>query len=412
MQIREVFEQECSDLKVDHTLFKKIVIMESDFVNKHPDHISFFGGTLTGVHVVRFTPDDREKLFSDILKTDETYLESKLYSLKDSRGGLIVNPEFKVSSDIFSLSCVYLIHAIDNSRYLSDKEKDEGKVRVCTYMLYRFLTSRLFRHFPYPADESIAKATYEILSGKYLLKQQGSWAKTLRYIAEKAVSSDGIHASVIKKMDVDTGVINMLNDVQGRIRDMLKNIYNEFTKVHAQGTKITKNSSFIETDGEMVLKDKHKSLANYTRYLNSIISDKNSFIKQELIDVVSDMMHTMPERLLVQSLEWCSSNYGHLKDKLIEQAIDAVMEHAFDYLSDNKALLHNKADIATLISKLRGAYMSSRSTDDKIILSRELCEKIVINATRTKNDSVVSSTRTGLMIYFVLRSITMKHYVG
>jgi hypothetical protein len=410
MLIKEVFDTECSDIKLDHSLYKKIVLMESSFVNKHPDHVEFFGGGLTGVHVVRFTQDDRDKLFSEILKTDEGILEEKLYSLTDTKGIPVINQDFNVSSDIFSISCVWLMHAIHVSRYLNDSEKKEAKIRVCLYMMYRFLTSRLFRHFKYPADRASAQATYEVLSYKYTLKQEGSWGAALRVNAEKYTSTDGLHAKTIATMAEDVGVITMLNDIQGRVRDTLKNIYNEFDKIHKQGIKISKNSSFIETDGEIVLKDRVKSLSNYTRYIKTITPDKNSFIKENLIDVICNMMHTMPEKLLIQSLEWSSSNYGHLQDNLVEEAIDAIMEHAFDYLSDHPGLLHNKANIADIISKLRGSYMSSRATDEKILLARELSKKIVISATKSKNDSVIASTRTGFMIYIVLRAFTMKHF--
>jgi hypothetical protein len=410
MLIKKAYDTELNDIKIDHSLFKKIVMMESNFVTKHPDHINFFGGSLTGVQVIRFTSEDRDILFTDIIRNDEVHLQNVLYSLRDSRGVPVIDTNRKVSSDIFSLTCVWLIHGIQNSKYLSDTEKEEGKIRVCMYMLYRFLTSRLYRHFIYPADEGSAKATYESLSGKYILKQKGSWAETIRYLSVNAVSTKGIHSDVVLKMDDDNRVINMLNDVQGRIRDMLKNIYGEFIKIHQQGIKITKNSSFVELDGEIVLKDKLKSLSNYSRYIKSIIPDKDSFIKQELIDVISDMMHTMPEKLLVHTLEWCSSNYSHMRDNSIEETIDAIMEHAFFYLSNDKSLLHNRGDISTIIAKLRGAYMSSRSTEEKVILAKKLSDEIVSLGSKSKNDSVLNSTRTGFMLYIVLRSITMKHY--
>lgn len=412
MLIKQVFQNHLSELRVDHQLLKKIIRMEEGFVNKRPENIEFFGGALTGVQVVRFTQEDRDKLFNDILNIDDTVLQEDLYGLiKDERTGeKVLHEDRKVSSDIFNLSCMYLIHAAHNSRYLSDKEIQECKVRVCIYMFYRFLTSLMFNYFRYPADREVAQAAYELLSGKFIIKQTGSWSATLRYFAENAVSTTGIHRDVITKMPTDEGVINFLNDTQGRIRDTMKNITRDFLKVHEQGIRIVRNSSMVEIDGEIVLKDRTKSLVNYTRYLKTIIPDRNSFIKQELIDVVCNMMQTMPEKLLILSLEYVSANYGHTNDNLVEDAVDSVMDHAFDYLSQNKQLLHNRADIGNLISKVRGTYMSSRATDEMLVTAREDVRRVVVNATKSKNDSVVAATRTGLAIYLLLRAITMKHY--
>jgi hypothetical protein len=99
-----------------------------------------------------------------------------------------------------------------------------------------------------------------------------------------------------------------------------------------------------------------------------------------------------------------------MRDNSIEETIDAVMEHAFFYLSNDKSILHNRGDISAIIAKLRGAYMSSRSTEEKVILAKKLSDNIVRLGSKSKNDSVLNSTRTGFMLYIVLRSITMKHY--
>lgn len=412
MQIKNAFLQELNHLKVDKTLLKKISLMETGFVNKNSDHIEFFGGGLTGVQVVRFTQEDRDILFTEVLKTDEINLRDTLYSLKDKNGLPVINQEFKVSSDIFNISCIYLLHEIENSRYLTEKERDEAKIEVCLYLLYRFLTSRLFRHFIYPADKATAQATYESLSNKYLLKQTGSWSACLRTMATNfVVRKDSIHYKTIKDMDNDTSIIYMINDIQGRIRDMLKNIYNEFDIIHKKGVKFSNNTAFVELDGEIILKDKRNSLDNYTRYIKSIVSDKGSFIKDELIDIVTNVMHTMPEKLLRESLEWTSNNYGHKNDLVIEETIDAVMHHAFYYLFNHQSLVKNE-DLSTMILRLRGTYMSSRSNEDTIVEARTLARRIITLSTKTKNDSVIAATRTGWMIYIVIRALTKNYYTN
>lgn len=402
--IKSVFEEECAHLKIDRAFYKKICELEARFVNKKQEHIEFFGGTLTGVQVVRFTDDDRDRLFTDVLLLDDHVLEEKLHSLKD------INKSWVISSDVFNISCVWIMHAFDKSNFLDEEERTEGKLRICLYLQYKFLTSILFRLFRYPTDPQVAAATYAQLSYKYVLKQQGSWGAALRFRANEVITDHSIWASTIAKLNDDYRVVQMLNDIQGRIKDMLKNIFSLHIRINEQGGRISNSSSLVETDGEMILKDKSKNIGVYTRYIRAVIPDKNSFIRQELLDVIANAIQTMPPKLLHQTLEWCSNNYRHLDNNIAEEAVELIMDHAFEFLADNKSLLRSKGDLIGFISKLRGSYMSSRSTDEKLIKIRELSEVIVKTSTKTKNDSVIASVRTGFMLYIVLRSFTMVHY--
>ena len=404
--IKKIFEEECAHVKIDKAFYKKVCELEARFVNKKQEHIEFFGGTLTGVQVVRFTDEDRDKIFSDILMVDDAALEEKLHTLKD------INTAWIISSDVFNLSCVWIMHAFDNSKFLDEEERIEGKLRICLYLQYKFLTSILFRLFRYPADPQVAAATYAQLSYKYVLKQQGSWGGALRFRANEVITKNSIWASTVNKLNDDYRVVQMLNDIQGRIKDMLKNIFSLHIRINEQGGRISSSNSLVETDGEMILKDKTKNISIYTRYIRGVVSDRTSFIRQELLDVIANAIQTMPPKLLHQTLDWCSTNYRHLDNNIAEEAIDLIMDHAFDFLSDNKDLLRSKGDLVGFISKLRGTYMSSRSTDKKLIRIRELSETIVKSATKTKNDSVIASVRTGFMLYIVLRSFTMSHYTG
>ena len=65
-----------------------------------------------------------------------------------------------------------------------------------------------------------------------------------------------------------------------------------------------------------------------------------------------------------------------------------------------------------LIDKLRGAYMSSRSTDVKLLEVRVLVEKIVREATGSLNEAGISSVRTAWMLYIVIRAYSMRFYTN
>jgi hypothetical protein len=404
VSIKGVFESECADLMLDAQLAKRIHLYTVGFAHKNQDHIEFFGGALTGVQVVRFTDADRDQWFSEIMRADEGALQARLLALPT------VNETFVVSSDTMNLSCAWLLHALLHSNKLNDHQRHEAMVDVVLVMQYKFLTSRLYRHFKYPAQREVAEATYAALTYKYAIKQYGSWAGVLNARAEEVISPTGLHRKAIDLMTPDELVTYLLNDTQGRIRDMLKNIYDVFLQVHRQGIRISSTSSLVEHDGVEILKDKSKNLLAYTRYINSIITDRNSFIREELLTVIEKQMKTMPPRLFRESLEWMSDNYRQQGASQIEELLNETLIHSFDFLAENRNLVRNSTDLASLLTRLRGVYMSSRSTDPILFSLREKAEKIVKDATHNKNTSVIAAVRTGILLYLIARAYSMRYY--
>lgn len=403
--IKAVFESLLGSLVIDSRFAKQLHLYQLNFVNKNEDHIAFFGGNLMGVNPIRFTQSDRDNWFDDIVQCQEWELEARLRDLPT------IHEDRKVTSDTMNLSCAYLMHAIYNSK-LSHSEKETALIDVMLVMQYKFLTSLLFPRFRYPAPKEIAEATYAQLSNKFAIRRLGSWGAVLKARAEDTISDSGIHLSTIKSMDQDEGVTYLISDTQSRIRDMVKNIYDVHVRVDKQGVKIASTSSLIEHDGEQILKDKTKSLLVYSRYLKTVVADKYSFIRDDLCQVIERTMPTMPPRLFRQTLEWMSDNYQRTGTDQIDSIINDALTHSFGYMAPEKASMRNTADLPGLITKLKGAYGSSRSTDPILFQLRERTEKMVRLATHNRNDGIVSSVRTAVLLYIVVRALTMKHYTA
>jgi len=402
--VKSIFDEECKHVKIDRQLLKRINEFRVGFENKNEEHMTFFGGNLTGVQKVRFSSQDKDKWFSDTIQIDDITLEERVLQLPD------ILPERHTSSDILNISVVWIIHSIMNSPHLTETQKKNGMMDTALILQYKFLTSRLYHSFPYGANPEVAAAAYARLSNKFILKQYGSWAAALRARCESLLAEDSIHYVVFEKMEKDERIVYLLNDSQGRIRDMVKNIASVFYDTNKQGLRISKTSSIVEFEGEELLKDKTKNLTAYTRYLHSIVSDKNSFIKDEIVDIVVKIQHTMPPKLMIKTLTWASANYRHSNATEIEELIDLCMTHSFGYIENHSNLTKETNDLANLISNLRGVYMSSRSTDSELLAVRDKAQKVVIKATNSKNDSVIASVRTGLLLYLVARAFAMHHY--
>jgi hypothetical protein len=402
--IKALFDTNLSHLKFDVKLAKKINDFQTSFVNKNEEHLAFFGGNLTGVHTVRFTTQDKDRWFTDVLECDDVYLEEQLLKIP------IINPNFHVSTNIFNHICMWLIHSFKNSNLINDKIKERAIIDCGLILYYGYITSLLFRYYRFPVDKSLAEATYAQLSKKFALKRHGSWYKTLEARVQDMVDPHGLHGKTLSNFTDDVAIIYMINDTQGRIRDMMKNIIGELMKVKAQGSRIKSSSSLMDFNGEESLKDSTRNLSRYVLYLNSVVIDKNSFIKQELVDIVVKIMHTMSPRLFVETLTWCSVNSKHLASKDVDILIDETLTHAFGYLTNNRTVFNETSNLPDLITRLRGIYMSSKSSDLNLLKIRELSQNIVKKATTTKNENMVSSLKTGLLLYVVIRALTMNYY--
>lgn len=405
--IKSIFDDECSALKVDARFAKALHLYQVAFVNKNREHIEFFGGHLLGVQTVRFITADRSRWFEEVLHVEEGPLSTRLSQLE-----VIDYDNRIIGSDTMNLSTVWLLHAILHSKFLSDKVKHDAMVDAMLVVQYKFFTSLLGHYFKFVADPAVAEATYASLSGRFLIKQYRSWYDLFRARAEEIIKKDGIHFAKFDKLNDDEDIQYMLNDVQGRVRDIIKNIYAEFMIVHKQGTRILSTSAVVEHDGAEILRDKTKNLTAYTNYIHSIVTDRNSFVREELVDVICSGMQTMPESLFRKTLEYMSDNYQHRQSKDIEEILNKTLIHSFDYLADNRELVSKNTDLALLLSRLRGVYTSSRSTDPALMDMRETMERIVGRATNNRNMSVIASIRTGVLLYIVLRSFTMRHYTS
>lgn len=403
--ILQCFNQECKSLTIDVRFANRLHAFQVGFVNKNSEHIEFFGGHLTGVQTVKFMPADHDKWFNDVMQIDDGPLEDALRKLS------VIDPEHKiVASDTMNLSCAWLAHAIYASKLLNEKQKHQAMIDVFLVLQYKFFTSRYHRHFTYPADKEVAEAAYAQLSSRFAIKKLGKWSAVFLNRSEDIIAKDSIHYNAITKMNVDDEVVYMLNDIQGRIRDMLKNIYDVFINANKQGKRIVSVSSVVEHDGQEILRDKTRALPQYISYVKSIVSDKNSFVREELVDVIKRIMHTMPERAFRETLEYISNNYQQNGAKNIEEMIDETLIHSFAYLSTHREIVHHKADLVYLITTLRGVYMSSRSVDPALLALREKTEAIAKAATNSRNPSTIAAIRTGTLLYIVLRTFTMRHY--
>lgn len=402
-QLSEVFDYLCPNFEVDKTLVKKIEQLLHSYINKNSDHSAFFGGNLLGVHVVKFDVNDLHNWFNNILDVDEEILQKAIYYCKD------INSDFEVSSNAFNISCIWLCHKIANSN-LDNNTKRSAMINVLIYLQIKFVTGRLYRLFPYPADIGLAEATYNSLSNKYAIKEHGNWFNFLKYRATETISPTNRSWKCILNFKDNYEVVIALNTAQGQVRSMMKFYRRAMEEVRLSGNKMKSvGSTMISADGDEILRDKNNGVQKYINYLKSIVTDSKSFIRGELISVVLKLLPNVSELRLKDALNHMGVNYYKADHLLYEQALELLVVYSLNYIQNSFSGSKN-TDLASILLKLRGNFTASRSNDPDLNELRTLFEKLIAPSVNSKNSAIVSNVRTSVMLYTFARTYTMTHY--
>lgn len=400
---RAIFDDHLSSIKFDKVLVKEIKQYNQEFINKNDDHIHFFGSNLTGVYPVRFNPSsDKLKWTVDIFNMDEPEIRREIIKLPD------IQEHWIRGTDVMNLSCFYITHRFLTSSLTND-DKYTGAFETLLALQFKLIGSLMAWYFKYNVDESTAKAVYAVMSKRYAIKQHGNWLALLQNRCKDILDPKGIHYQTLIKFDDDKAIQNMVTDVQNRLKSLVKNVWAVLEQVREQNNKIVQQAGTVELDGHNAVRDLTRQYPQYLKYLNTIALDKRTLVKADLVSVIGDAMPTMPERLLVQSLNFFSELCAK-QDKQALKLIEETLVHAFEYLANDRAAQAKMNDLPALISRLRALYMASKSSDPAVLIMRDISGKLVDKAINSKNQSLIASVRTGLLLYLVLRTFAMKYY--
>lgn len=406
--IRDLFNEQCDLLKIDRRFVRDLHDFQTGFVNRNEEHLNYFSSNLLGVYRIKFLESDRVEWFNEIMEVNEQDLKEGLSRVPRD----VIDPKWKRANDPMNHSYIWLLYKLHNSTDLSARDKDTAMRDVVLIMQYKFMSSILSHFFTYPADPDSARATYEALSRKFDIKRLGSWKAFFDSRTDAILDSNGIHYPTFSTMRDDAAVVQMFQDIQDRLREVVKKIYSVFVRVREENFKIKSSSSMVMFEEELELVDKTREQSKYRRYIHTVVPDKPTFIRRELLDVMSEVVSTLPDGLLEQALSYMSDNYGRRGDPRVEKLVDLTISHVFDYLSDNQSIGSTRPDLPNLIMKLKNLYMSSRMTNPQLIEMRDLATHIVGRSVKSRNSAVLASVRTAVQVYIVVRAFSMKHYVG
>lgn len=400
--IKSIFDGHGKGLAFDKKLIKAIKDYGSAFVNSSEDHIHFFGGNAIGVYPVKFKNTDRHEFLIDILGFEESDIRAEVKELPT------VNEDWVRGTDVMNLSCLWLAHRFKAST-LPAKEKYEGMYHSILVLNFKLITSLMTHFFPHQVNEELSQMIYDQLSLKYTLKREGSWMGLMIERTEDILNEKGIHAETLSKFNDDGDIQYMITDVQGRLRSIIKNLWEVLADIRERDLKRHKQSYFSELEGEMVVRDMSKKYASYRDYIEHVIeSPMSDFIKHELITVVSSMIPVMPKPLLGEALIAFHEQHTK-KNKVTKEWLDLIITHCFEQVISDPKISKKLNNIPELLMYMKSLYMASKSKGD-VEKMRNLGEKFIKKHVKSNNPSAIASVRTGLMLYIIIRMFSKDHY--
>lgn len=401
-QIKSIMDEYGKHIKFDSRLVNHLERFVQNFINKSPEHVKCLGSNLTGVYRLSWTRQDRLDWEDNFLQIDGSELRQRILAIP------YMDDVGRVAADNFNISCVWLCHGFYRSD-LPPRVKEKAMKLAMDILQYKLLSSIHSHYFKFPVDQNVAEATYAELSRKFDIKRYGSWRKVLDARSENIIATGEIHEQTIRAFDDDIAVVRMIQDIQFRLRDKIKNIWEVMARVIENDMKFGSVSSTVELDGALVTRDIERLSTEYVHFIKECAAERDRFIKPDLMEVIESTMSTMPVKPFEALLLDFTGKVAQSNSKALE-LIDITMEHLFNVVLADRKIEMRISDPASVLLRIRGLYTASRSNNELLTRMQEIAEKFVRKDIKIVNNANVAALRTGLLLYIVLRAMVKEHY--
>ena len=385
---------------INQVLADKLKRFKFKWGTKDQNYIEFLSSGLIGVHPIRFSEHDEDELFIDILNIDRDNIQHEYYKCYG------INKSFKVSSNATNLTLMGLIHLYYMSNLPVNKKLDAMR-DIYNIMCYKFIGSMYSHFFRYDVSIHHAKAVYESLSNKFIIKQVGTWDNLFNHQYDIMMPPHGLHKGRLTT-GKDEDLVRMINDAQVRVKDTLKNIRRELENVKESDFSSINTSSLHETingkDGEAdTIREVHEGYNNYSMFLKSIYNQPNDFIKKDYILVMSKLIRNTDERKLELALKELSLRETKIDPKF--DYISIIIESCISYLMDNGISSGYRDKIVEVMKLIVGYYKANKQRDKRVYQVKVYFQKFIRKHVHGLTQRDVVPISISMCVYIFLRAI-------
>ncbi len=397
-QILDIFDYYFSDIVFNKEFYFKIKTFRTTWANKNIEHISFLGGNLIGVNRIIFSNRDFDMFFRDVCEIDSEELQKAV--LADPN----IMPNFIISSNVLNLTTMYIARRFLLSKHLDTQTRSDAAREAYLIFSYRALSSMLVHFFKYKLNNQTALLVYEKLSRKFLIKKKETWQEVLTYRSADLIDPKKLHYTTLMKFN-GIGVTKILNDLHGRLKDMIKNIFLVVLEVSNSRLKVNSESGVISgLSGEEGLRELLVRSDRHINYIVRLLDDEGGLIKPEIVNIIYGIVPNMStdnlDRVLVNIVE----TSGKDKEE-IGKIVTSIATKSYQYLTSKSISPMEVRTLDKILLALRGMWISSRSNTPEVAAIKKKVDKLVIKHLGRKSKNDIIATRIGFLLYIYLRTV-------
>lgn len=406
--IVELF-RDYSKKKINESLLKELRSFKNNWIKKNENHINFLGGNLLGPNEIVFSDADRITYFDIIGIYNSKELGNEILNLKDilalkkeaEKEGK--KGERKVSFDVFNLSIIWLCHEF--SIYYKDDIKKYHEAVDLIYFIYavKVFGSRYILFFSkYSLEVETAKAVYEKLSGKFLIKKYDNWDRVINHLGKKLYSTEesGFDSKVRNMNTIDSMYI--AQDLHGSITSIFKNIFEVTLEVKEAGEKLRTTSSIDTTGEEDQIKNLLDSPITYIEYMKNIVVSQTGFVDFTVVDIVTSIYPKINDKIFKQTLT-AISMYA-LEDKVInEYFIEMPILLSIEYLGNTSN--NYTSNIESVVVALKNYWSSSSVKQKDVNITKDKIRKFLEKNTTYSSKHIISNMVLAIIMYVFIKAV-------
>ena len=406
--LKEIFDEYCH-VSIDKKFLERITKWRNKFYSKNSEHVGFFSSASFGLYIPKWTSEEDDEWLTEIIGIDEEEVADYVYELPS------INKDFQVSSNILSISFIYLMHKATINKSLSTVDNDKVRKTLMEVLVARYMTSIMYKYF-YRGKTSpeVSTEVFERLSKRFDLKVAGNWKNWIEMKAEGFVLGDDQRQDAkYAKQEVfqrfeDELVVRKLNSIKSQLNKAAIEINSVFRQVLEDQDKIASKSALSMSVDGLYLADLVRDQTKYLHYQDAIFIDKNTFIKEDLLAVIEQSMPTISSNIFRGALEWILDNQmeSKYKRKIVEVRHD-ILIYAIQLIKDEN--LHTN-DLVQVGYRLRQNILSGKNNDRTVMKVRKMVDEFIVKFRPQSKGKLVSLERSAIMIYIVLRTLAMNYY--
>ena len=391
--IKKFFDGHYRHVKIDKALAFKLHKYRVEYSIKNHE---FFSGVLLGTVAVYFKDSDVYVLYREMLDVMPVTITNDFKSCPSI-------PPYKITGDLYNLSLFWLMHKFLSSS-LPTKVKEDGAKECMLLFNYRTIAALISNGFRYLADPAAAQAAYERLSNRFILKQTKSWEGYMQYRADAVITKESVHWDNLHTMANDKKFLYAISDSQGRIADTFKQIYRIYVQVLEDNEKLISTSTVDEAFGEKEIAEIYDNDASRVLAVVNASSNPSNFYRSDIADILIQMYPIVTKSNMTLFIhDYSKGTMGRSSTRINKFTTDALV-WVFDYISNSDMTPSEKKQLPVVLSYVRNAVASSRSTDPKLAQLR-VDGLFIVNSLIKVDKQTALTYRTVLILYLFMYSV-------